>query len=158
LRLGARILELESLTPEEFEKAADKVGHLDLEGENSTLALYDAGFLEGVGQLLRAGTPEGDPIDALLTDSELYPPIILKNPAPRLLSKFSHLPDPVVVRIRLKVTALGGLISHSVEESVEPELDSIALGVVRNSWVVLPAISDGKPAGAELVVRVEFER
>ena len=158
LRLGARILELEPLTPEEFEKAADKVGNLDLEVENSTLALYDAGFLQGVGQLLRAGTPEGDPIDALLTDSELYPPIILKNPAPRLLSQFSRLPDPVVVRIRLKVTALGGLISHSVEESVDPELDSIALGVVRNSWVVLPAISDGKPAGAELVVRVEFER
>ena len=158
LRLGARILELEPLTPEEFEKAADKVGNLDLEVENSTLALYDAGFLQGVGQLLRAGTPEGDPIDALLTDSELYPPIILKNPAPRLLSKFSRLPDPVVVRIRLKLTALGGLISHSVEESVDPELDSIALGVVRNSWVVLPAISDGKPAGAELVVRVEFER
>ena len=158
LRLGARILELAPLAPEEFEKAADKVGKLDLEVENSTLALYDAGFLQGVGQLLRAGTPEGDPIDALLTDSELYPPIILKNPAPRLLSKFSHLPDPVVVRIRLEVTALGGLINHSVEESVDPELDSIALGVVRNSWVVLPAISDGKPAGAELVVRVEFER
>ena len=158
LRLGARILELAPLAPEEFEKAADKVGKLDLEVENSTLALYDAGFLQGVGQLLRAGTPEGDSIDALLTDSELYPPIILKNPAPRLLSKFSHLPDPVVVRIRLEVTALGGLINHSVEESVDPELDSIALGVVRNSWVVLPAISDGKPAGAELVVRVEFER
>ncbi len=158
LRLGARILELTPLTPEEFEKAADKVGNLDLGAESATLALYDAGFLEGVGKLLRAGGPEENPFDALLTESELYPPIVLKNPTPRLLSRFSHLPDPVGVRIRLEVTALGGLINHSVEESVEPELDSIALEVVRNSWIILPAISEGKPAGAELVVRVEFER
>ena len=157
-RLGARILELKPLTAEEFEKAADRVGNLDLEVENATLALYDAGFQQGMGQLLRAGTPEGDPIDALLSDSELYPPIILKNLAPRLLSKFSYLPDPVVVRIRLDVTALGGLVNHSVDEGVDPELDSIALEVVRNSWIILPAISEGKTAGAELVVQVEFKR
>ena len=157
-RLGGRILELTPLTPEEFEKAADRVGNLDLEVENSTLAVYDAGFRQGVGRLLRAGTPEGDPITRLVADRELYPPIVLKNRAPRLLSKFSHLPDPVVVRIRLEVTALGGLVNHSVEEGVDPELDQIALEVVRNSWIVLPAISEGKTAGADLVVRVQFER
>ena len=157
-RVGSRILELRPLTPEDFEKAADRVGNLDLEVENSTLALYDAGFQQGLGRLLRAGTPEADPIARLLADGELRPPIVLTNPAPRLLSKFSHLPDPVVVRIRLEVTALGGLLNHSVEEGVDPELDQIALEVVRNSWIILPAISNGETAGADLVVRVEFER
>ena len=158
LRLGSRILQLEPLTPEEFEKAAARVENLNLETEDATLTLYDAGFQQGVGQLLRAGTPEGDSILTLLPDSELYPPVILKNPAPGLLLKFSHLPDPVVVRIRLEVTPLGGMLNHSVEQGVDPELDAIALEVVRNSWTVLPAISEGKPAGADLVVSVRFER
>ena len=157
-RLGGRVLELTPLTLQEFDKTADRVVNLNLEVENSTLALYDAGFHQGVGKLLRVGSLEGDQIGTLLADSELYPPIVLKNPAPRLLSKFSHLPDPVVVRIRLDVTAGGGLLDHSVEEGVDPELDQIALEVVRNSWIVLPAIVEGKTAATDLVVRVVFER
>ena len=56
------------------------------------------------------------------------------------------------------MTALGGLVNHSVEEGVDPELDQIALEVVRNSWIILPAISERKTSGADLVVRVVFER
>ncbi len=158
LRVGSRILELAPLTSEEFEKAAERVGKLNLEVENSTLALYDAGFLEGVGALLRAGTPEGDQFAEFLAESELHPPVVLENPAPRLPEKFGHLPHPVIVRIRLEVTELGGLVKHSIEEGVEPELDQIALEVVRNSWTILPSIAEGNTVRTDLVVRVIFER
>ncbi len=158
LRVGSRVLELAPLSPEEFERLADSIGKVNLDTENATLALYDAGFQHGFGQRLSAGTPEASPITSLIEKKEVFGPVVLKSPTPRLLPKFSHLPDPVVVGIRLQLTHLGGIVNLSVEEGVDPELDQIALDVVRNSWVLLPAVSEGKTTGGEMVVRVLFQR
>ena len=158
LRVGSQVLELAPLDPDEFERLADWIGKLNLETENATLALYDAGFQHGFGQVLSAGTPEASPISNLLEKNNVLPPVVLKNPAPRLLPKFSHLFDPVVVRIRLELTAMGGITNLSLEEGVDPELDQLAIEVVRNSWVLLPAVSEGKMIRSEMILRVLFSR
>lgn len=158
LRVGSKVLELAPLDPDEFERLADWIGKLNLETENATLALYEAGFQHGLGQILSAGQLEASPVSSLLEKSDVLPPVVLKTPAPRLLPRFSHLPDPVVVRVRLELTAKGGITNLSVEEGVDPELDQVALEVVRNSWVLLPAVSGGKTIRSAMLVRVQFAR
>lgn len=157
-RVGARFLELLPVEAQDFETYADRIGRLDLKAEDPRLTLYDAGFLEGLGTLYNAGSAEARRLAAALPELEPYPPVVLKSPAPRLPSRFSSLPDPVVVRVRVEVTPLGGLLNGTIDQGIDPELDQIALEVVRNSWVVLPAISEGETVGTEVVLQVAFER
>ncbi len=158
MRLGARILELDPLSLDDFDRVSERIDRLDLSVSNSSLAVLDAGFWQGSGTLLSIGTAQGEAIDNLLPDLETFPPIMLDNPPPRLLPRFHHLPDPVLIRVRVRVTAQGGMTDPEIETGLDADLDAIALEVVRNSWSLLPAIAEGKPAGAELVLRVVFQR
>ena len=45
-----------------------------------------------------------------------------------------------------------------VVESVNEELDQMALDTVRNSWRFLPAISKGEIVSSELTLNVRFRR
>ena len=158
LRLGSRIIELEAVSAEDFEVIAAKVANLDLTQSNSKLAILDAGFWQGHGKLHNPGSDEAEAIRVHLPDSDPTPPVLIANPAPRSGEAFAGLPDPVVVRLSVRVTALGGVVNPEVIGGINPQLDQQALEVVRNSWEFLPAISKGKPVGAELVLQVVFER
>lgn len=158
LRLGALILELAPLNAEEFESVSKRVSRLDISLSDSSWAVLDAGFSRGVGELYRIGTVEGEAIEELLPALEIFPPILLSNPTPKLLPRFRHLIDPVIVRVKVRITPQGGMINAEVETGIDAKLDSIALEVVRNSWDFLPAISEGEAVAAELVLRVVFRR
>ena len=158
LRVGSKLLELEPQAPETFERFSNLIGRISLKTEHTTLSLYDAGFKHGLGRLLRIGSSEATPVASLLEKKEVVPPVVYKNPSPRLTPKFYHFPDPVVVAVRLQLTSLGGIKNPSIEEGLSSELDQIAIEVVENSWVFLPAVSQGKTTGSEIVVRVKFER
>lgn len=157
LRLGSRIIRLEPLSAEIFELEAAKIGELDLAAEPK-FALVDAGFWRGYGDIYFPESPEEQRLRARFPSSEPLAPILLADPPPRLPSKWAGLPDPVVVRLRASVSAQGALVKLEVDEGVNPELDEQALETVRNSWKFLPAVADGEPAGAELVLRVAFQR
>ncbi len=156
-RLGGRFVQLEPLTEEDFELVANKIGEIDLTAE-SKLALVDAGFWRGYGQLHTAGSDEARQLRPLFPDLDPVPPVVLENPAPRLASRFGSLPDPVVVQLRLTINRVGGLLNPEVIHSPDPALGEQAVETVRNSWVFLPALSKGEPVDAELVVRVVFDR
>ena len=158
LRLGALILELFPLNAEEFESVSERVSRLDISLSDSSLAVLDAGFSRGVGELYRIGTAEGAALEKLLPDLETFPPILLSNPTPKLLPRFWHLTDPVIVRVKVRITPQGGLINSEVETGIDAKLDSIALEVGSNSGDFLPAISEGEVVAAELVLRVVFRR
>jgi hypothetical protein len=158
LRLGSFMLELAPLKSEEFESVSERVSRLDLSLSDSSLVVLDAGFSRGVGGLHRTGTVEGEAIEKLFPDSEIFPPVLLSNPSPNLLPRFRHLMDPVIVKVKVRITPQGGMIHSKVETGIDAELDSTALEVVRNSWDFLPAISGGEPVAAELVLRVVFRR
>ncbi len=157
LRLGGRIVELEPLGAEDFELAALKIAELDLAVEPK-LAIIDAGFWRGYGQIHSLGSPEAERVARLVPQSDLLSPVLLKNPRPKLPSRFSELPEPVVVRVRLTVNSQGGVVDPEVVSAPGPELAEQALETVRNSWQFLPALAAGKPADAELVVQVVFDR
>ena len=74
------------------------------------------------------------------------------------MSKYHHLPEPVVVQVRVQITEEGGILDPTIARSIEPELDQLAIQVVLNSWHFLPAVAKGKPVGAETVLNVQFLR
>ena len=158
LRVGSRVLELEPQDPETFERFSNLIGKISLKTEDTTLSLYDAGFKHGLGRLLSIGSSEATPVASLLGKKEVVPPVVYKSPSPRLIPKFYHLPDPVVIGVRLQLTSMGGIKNPSIEEGLSSDLDQIAIEVVKNSWVFLPAVSRGRTTGSEIVVRVKFER
>jgi hypothetical protein len=157
-RVGARVIELEPVTESQFNRIADNVGQLDLGQADRKGALLDAGFWQGFGQLHRAGSEKGKEISALLPDDQPLPPRVIKNPPPRLAGSHKDLVDPVIVRLKVLVVESGGMLNAEVSEGVNEELDELALEVVRNSWVLLPAVAGGKPVAVELTLRVVFQR
>ncbi len=157
LRLGSRIVRLQPLDDEEFEVEAAKISRVDLSAEPK-FALADAGFWRGMGDLYFADDPESDELQSRFPGAGPRPPILVANPAPRLPEKWKALPDPVIVTLRVGVTAQGALVKLEVIEGVNPELDRQALETVRNSWRFLPAVANAEPAGAEMVLNVVFDR
>lgn len=158
LRLGSRIVKLQPLTSDEFDVFATNVGEIDLEAENRKQALADAGFWQGFGEMYEPGEEEAREIASRMPEQDPFPPVLIASPAPTLLPRYADLPDPVIVRLRVKVTRAGGILDAKVDDGINPELDELAVQVVMNSWEILPAISENRPADAELVLRVQFER
>ncbi len=157
LRLGSRVVELELLSSEDFDLVATKIGEIDLTQQNSKMALVDAGFWRGYGVLHQADSETAETVKAQLPTDPIAPRL-LAQPRPRLTGEFLKLPDPVVVRLEVRITALGGILDPRVVDGVQPELDKQAIDTVRNSWEFLPAIADGKTVDSELVLRVVFGR
>ncbi len=157
LHLGSRLAELEPLDSPEFDVFATKVAQLDLSIE-SGMAVSEAGFWRGQGFLHHANTEKALEIESRFPRSDPAPPVVLETPQARLPGKFSHLPDPVVVQLRVQITSRGGIQNPTVDRSIHPELDQLAIQVVLNSWQFLPAVAKGKPVGAETVLNVQFLR
>ena len=157
LKVGGRILELEPLTGEQFDQLASMVSELDLKAANSAAMVRDVGFTRGYGVLHRAAE-----IDARLRgyfpDDEVIPTIMVEGSEPKLPSNAAHLTDPVVVVVSVTVSPWGGVFDLEVVESVNEELDQMALDTVRNSWRFLPAISKGEIVSSELTLNVRFRR
>ncbi len=157
LRLGARIIRLDPLDKDDFEIEAAKVERIDLTGDPK-VALSDAGYWRGLGELYFPESAESQRLSSLFPGSGPLPPALLQSPPPRLPAKWSSLPDPVTVRLKAMVSRAGALSKLEVLEGVNPEIDEVAFETVRNSWLFLPAVSNGEPAGADLTLNVVFER
>ncbi len=157
-KTGGRILELEALTAEDFEKAAELIAGIDLTTDDPKFALQRAGFRRGYGKIFFAGTPNADNLEKYFAQADVLAPIPVYRPAPRLPSKFADLPDPVFVELKLLVSKAGGLYQFEVTRSPNPALGELAMETVKNSWRFLPAISKGQVADASLTLRVTFQR
>jgi len=157
-KTGGRVMELEGLTAEDFEKVAQMVAAVDLTTDDPKFALQRAGFRRGYGKMYFAGAPEASEVEKWFTQAEVFAPIPVSRPAPKLPPKFSSLPDPVVVQLKLHVSKAGGLYQIEAASSPDPALGELAIETVRNSWRFLPAISKGQVADASLTLRVTFKR
>lgn len=157
-KLGGRILELEPLTPDDFDRLAARVAQIEIQAASSKEALFRAGFHQGHGNLHFAGTPEAGDLEELFPTLELLSPVLLASPAPRLPASAHDLPDPVVVQVSAAVSRAGGLYNLSVVNGVCPDLDEMAMATVRNSWRFLPAIAGGELREATLTLNVVFQR
>ncbi len=158
MKVSGRILEMEPLTPKQFELIAARIGELDLSNPDRSAAIRLAGFTRGYGSLALTGTAEAEPFESYFPDAKILPPVPISTPAPRLPSSDNALADPVVVRVGVFVTRSGGLRDVTALEGPNEKLEEIAVQTVRNSWVFLPAISDNKPAEAEMKLNVVFKR
>ncbi len=158
LRLGTRIIALQSLSPEEFELAAAKIGGLDLAIENGKQMVMEAGFRQGHGTLHDAGDEDIVGLERYFPDLDLLAPVVLFEPKPTLPRSFTHLPDPVTVLLKAVVSQTGGLFEVEVAEGINPRLDEMAVQTVYNSWGFLPAISNGEISPSEVTLEVIFQR
>ena len=158
LKVGGRILALESISSDDFELVAARIGELDLGIENSKATVMRAGFESGFGTIYRAGSAESRSLEPFFPDEEVVPTVLLANPAPRLPSSEADRPDPVLVVIGVTVSPAGGLYDLEVKEGINEVLDELAVETVRNSWVFLPAISKKKVVESRLTLNVVFRR
>ena len=158
LQISGRILELEALDPGDFELLAARIGEIDLSARERKWAIERAGFSRGFGKLFFAGTKDAEDVEAFFETGSVLAPVTLANPSPLLPSSESNWPDPVIVRIKAVVSRQGGLRDIRLEEGVSPKLDEIALETVRNSWVLLPAISNSEIVEAEVTLNIVFRR
>jgi hypothetical protein len=158
LQISGRILELEPLDTEDFELLAARIGELDLAAEDRKWAIERAGFSRGFGELYFAGSEEAKAVEGFFAQGSVLPPITLANPSPLLPSSESNRRDPVIVRIKATVSRQGGLRDIQLAEGISPKLDEIALETVRNSWVLLPAISNNEIVATEVTLNITFKR
>lgn len=158
LKVGSRILEMDPVSSKDFELVASRIGELDLSQENGKQMVFEAGFYQGHGQLHTAGSETALKLDPFFPDLEFLAPVLVIAPRPLLLSAFQDLPDPVVVRLSAVVSRSGGLRNIRVVEGINAKLNVQALDTVKNNWIFLPAISEGKVADTELTLRVVFRR
>ncbi|UCF38555.1 MAG: energy transducer TonB [Acidobacteriota bacterium] len=158
LKIAGRIIQLEAVSAENFEVVASRIGELNLSADDTVEAIRRAGFRRGFGDLVFSGAADAGDVEGYFKDESVVAPVPLKAPKPRLPSSESRLPDPVFVRISAYVGTSGGLRNLAVVEGLNEKLDKIAIETVRNSWVFLPAIADGKLAGAELKLNIVFQR
>jgi hypothetical protein len=157
-KTGGRVMELEALTAEDFEKAAGLVAGIDLTTDDPKFALQRAGFKRGYGRIFFAGNSEADDLEKWFAQADVLAPIPVYRPAPKLPAKFADLAEPVVVELKLFVSKAGGLYQFEVTKSPNPTVGELAMDTVKNSWRFLPAISKGQVADASLTLRVRFER
>jgi hypothetical protein len=155
---GGRIIELEALSADDFEKVASMVAGIDLNTDDPKNALLLAGFRRGYGKIFFAGTPETSDLEKYFVQADVLAPVPVYRPAPKLPAKFADLPDPVVVELKLLVSKSGGLYEFEVTKSPNPTIGDLAMDTVKNSWRFLPAISKGEVANASLTLRVTFQR
>ena len=158
LKIAGKIFELESLSGEEFEIVAARIGELNLKAENKTAAIRRAGFGRGFGRFHLVGSDSAAEFEPYFKDEDIVPPVPLETPPPRLPSSESTRPDPVFVKIKAYVSRAGGLRNLEVVQGINKKLDQIALDTVQNSWRFLPAISGNEVAEAELTLNVVFKR
>ncbi len=158
LKIGGRVMELESITAEEFDVVASRVGEMDFQAVNTKRMIESVGFRRGFGDQHRAGGDRYAELRLLFPDLDLLPPVIVKGPRPLLPRAFAGLSEPVVVRLEAGVSRTGGLYNVQVRKGVDPKLDQIAIDAVRNTWTVLPAISKSEVADSTAVLNVLFDR
>lgn len=158
LQISGRVLELESLDPDSFELLAARIGELDLAAGDRKWAIERAGFSRGFGELYFAGSEEAKRVEGFFSKSNVLSPVTLANPSPLLPGSESDRPDPVVVRIKAVVSRQGGLHDVQLVEGITPKLDEIAMETVRNSWELLPAISNNEIVETEVTLNVMFRR
>ena len=158
LKVGSRIVELEPVSKSDFNLLASKIGNLDLAMENGKQIVLTAGFRQGYGTIYGSGAVEVEQIESHFPDLEIVPPVFLKGAQPALPSSFAHLPDPVVVELRGRVSRSGALYDIEVVHGIAPRLDQLARETAQNTWTFLPAISKGKVADIRLTFNVVFRR
>lgn len=158
LKVGSRILEMDPVSSKDFELVASRIGELDLSRENGKQMVLEAGFFQGHGQLYPAGSKTALELEPYFPDLKLLAPILMIAPKPLLLSAFQDLLDPVAVRLSAVVSRSGGLRNVRVVEGINEKLNGQALDTVRDNWIFLPAISEGKVADTELTLQVVFRR
>ena len=158
LKVGSRILEMDPVSSNDFELVASRIGELDLSRENGKQMVLEAGFFQGHGQLYTAESKRAVELEPYFPDLKLLAPILMNAPRPLLLSAFQDLLDPVAVRLSAVVSRSGGLRNLRVVEGINEKLNGQALDTVKNNWIFLPAISEGKVADTELTLQVVFRR
>ncbi len=158
LKIGARIIMLQPLSADEFELVASRIAGIDLEINDGKKMLMGAGFQQGYGEIYNAGDEDIVELEKHFPDLVLISPVVLSKPNPLLPKSFNHLPDPVIVLLEVIVTQSGGVVEIKVLEGIDPILDQIAVQTVRNSWIFLPAISEGQISSSEVTLEVVFLR
>ena len=158
LKVGSRIIELQPLSPDDFELVAQRVGELDLSLQARRLMLVEAGFREGQGVVHNVGTQRAQQLERYFPNTELMPPVMLSSPMPRLPAAFADLPDPVTLLVSATVSRMGTVYDLKVVEGIDSELDQVAMDTVGNSWSFLPAISKGETSSVELTLKITFRR
>ena len=158
LKIEGRILIFEKLNKRDFEVALARISNIDLDRNNRKSALQRAGFNRGFGRMVFEGTDAAKEYSAYFMEDTVLGPVAIADPKPLLPSAFSHLPDPVVVRVTGFISRFGGLKDTSVIKSLDPVLDEFALETVRGSWQFLPAVQGTEVAEAEVNLNVVFRR
>ncbi len=158
LKIEGRILFFEKLNKRDFEVALARISNIDLDRNNRKSALQRAGFTRGFGRMIFEGTDPAKEYSEFFMEDTVLGPVAIADPKPLLPSAFSHLPDPVVVRVIGFISRFGGLKDTSVIEGLDPVLDELALETVRGSWQFLPAIQGTEVAEAEVKLNVVFRR
>jgi TonB family protein len=156
LRVGGRILELESLSADDFNAAGQNIERLDLAAANTKAAVIMAGFDRGYGTMHVGGKQGFEELERQFPSVELLPPLLLAAPQPMLPPGKQGLPEPVEVVISAMVSRAGGVYDIKVTEGLDADLDEAAVNMVRNRWRFLPAISNSRVADATLTLRVRF--
>ena len=158
LKVGSRIIELQTLSPGEFELVAQRIDDLDLSLQARRRMLIESGFREGQGLIHNSGTSRAEKLEKFFPSTELIAPVILSSPMPKLPAEFSDLSDPVTLLVSAMVSQSGDVHNLKVEEGINPKLDQLAIDVISNSWAFLPTISEGKIASVELTLKIIFQR
>jgi len=158
IQVSSRILELEGMSPKQFELMVSRIGEIDLEEKDRKLAIELAGFRRGYGKMLFSGSEEASILEKFFVEESVVPPVTLATPLPLLPSADAGLPDPVVVRVKATVSKAGGLREIEAIEGPNQKLNKIAVETVQNSWRFLPAVSNNELAEAELKLNVVFRR
>ena len=158
LKVGTRIIELQPLSPGDFELVAQRIGELDLSLQARRQMLVAAGFREGQGVVHNVGMQRAQQLERYFPNTELMAPVMLSSPMPRLPTAFADLPDPVTVLVSGIVSRGGTVYDLKVVEGIDPELDRLAVDTIGNSWSLLPAISKGETTSVELTLKITFRR
>ena len=158
LKIGARIIMFQPLSEDEFELVASRISGIDLEVNDGKKMLMGAGFQHGYGEIYNAGDEGIVELEKHFPDLILLSPVVLFNPKPLLPKSFNNFSDPVIVLLEAIVTQSGGLVDIKVAKGIDPALDQMAVQTVRDSWVFLPAISEGEVSSSEVSLEVVFLR
>jgi TonB family protein len=157
VRVGAKRFFLQPMDNAAFDQLAKKIGNIDLEEENSPVALDDAA-LSGLGAVQSTdGTSDWDrDWQGLISPDGVNPPKILERPEISSTNEARKSRTYGKVKVSAIINKNGGIQDLRIVKSLERSLDKRVLEGIKNSWVFLPATRNGEVIDAAVAFDVEF--
>ncbi|MBI4454552.1 MAG: energy transducer TonB [Acidobacteria bacterium] len=153
-RSASRFFFLQKLEKIELDILARQITTIDLQRENSELALKHAGIIQGYGKLEYYPDGETENLDGQFPEiGEVLPPLIVQKSDPKVIG--AVLPGSEV-EVKGLVSKRGELLDAHISKGLSPEADRRALAVIENSWKFLPAVRDGEVLESTVTLRVRF--